>query len=671
MELLKKLLRSLPAILGVLLLCGAVYVVQKEFRHLKIADISKALDAIPRWALVVSFFWTVLSYGVLTFYDRLGTMYAGKKVSYGRVAFASFCAYALSHNLGFAAVSGAAVRYRLYAHWGLSPLQIGKVVAFCSLTFTLGAGVLGGLILFTEPQAVPFFGNALPLALLYGIGAVLWALVAGYVLISRFLGKFQMFGHEVELPDWKMALVQVVLATVDVAVTAAIMHALLPPTAGLNYLRFLGVYLASYTAGLAANLPGGLGVFDTAMLLGLAPYLSPPQIIGAIVVFRLYYYIIPLFLAGGMFTGNEILLRGKGFMAGAARLTGMQGLARVSEPDFAVTAATGAVAICGALLLCIGVIEARPDFSWMDPDFAEVAETAGSFMPSLVGAALIVLALKLAQRVSLAWGTTIVLLLLAATYTISQGERIWVSGALVAAALLLLPFRSAFYRKATLFSGPMQAVTVVPLAALAVCVLALAAFEPHVRWLENDSWWQVILSPDVPNSLRASVALTVAIGLVAIGRLLRPGRVEHLAWTPDTRREYASLGALPPVAADGLVWGESGRAAIAYRHIGGVLLALGDPVGAPTDQTSAIWRLRDLAVQEGLDPAVWGAGPRMLNVYADLGLSAMKLGKDGLPDNSDANEPTPTARYLVCKMESDLKSLLPLLPSLSEQMAAD
>jgi uncharacterized membrane protein YbhN (UPF0104 family) len=671
MELLKKLLRSLPAILGVLLLCGAVYVVQKEFRHLKIADISKALDAIPRWALVVSFFWTVLSYGVLTFYDRLGTMYAGKKVSYGRVAFASFCAYALSHNLGFAAVSGAAVRYRLYAHWGLSPLQIGKVVAFCSLTFTLGAGVLGGLILFTEPQAVPFFGNALPLALLYGIGAVLWALVAGYVLISRFLGKFQMFGHEVELPDWKMALVQVVLATVDVAVTAAIMHALLPPTAGLNYLRFLGVYLASYTAGLAASVPGGLGVFDTAMLLGLSPYLEPPQIIGAIVVFRLYYYIIPLFLAGGMFTGNEILLRGKGFMAGAARLTGMQGLARVSEPDFAVTAATGAVAICGALLLCIGVIEARPDFSWMDPDFAEVAETAGSFMPSLVGAALIVLALKLAQRVSLAWGTTIVLLLLAATYTISQGERIWVSGALVAAALLLLPFRSAFYRKATLFSGPMQAVTVVPLAALAVCVLALAAFEPHVRWLENDSWWQVILSPDVPNSLRASVALTVAIGLVAIGRLLRPGRVEHLAWTPDTRREYASLGALPPVAADGLVWGESGRAAIAYRHIGGVLLALGDPVGAPTDQTSAIWRLRDLAVQEGLDPAVWGAGPRMLNVYADLGLSAMKLGKDGLPDNSDANEPTPTARYLVCKMESDLKSLLPLLPSLSEQMAAD
>ena len=118
-----------------LLLIGAIYVVQKEFRHLGCDDIAAALHAIPLRALAIGFGWTVLSYCVLTFYDRLGTIYAGHKVSYGRVAFASFCAYALSHNLGFAAVSGAAVRYRLYAHWGLTPLQIAKTVAFCSLTF--------------------------------------------------------------------------------------------------------------------------------------------------------------------------------------------------------------------------------------------------------------------------------------------------------------------------------------------------------------------------------------------------------------------------------------------------------------------------------------------------------------------------------------------------------
>ena len=174
----KRYIRHLPALLGVLLLVGAIYVVQREFRHLKIEDIKAALAAIPASALVISFLWTVLSYGVLTFYDRLGTIYAGHKVTYRRVAFASFCAYALSHNLGFAAVSGAAVRYRLYSHWGLTAVQIAKVVGFCSLTFGLGGLVLGGCILFFEPLSVPFFSSVLPLWAFYAIGVAMWAIVA-------------------------------------------------------------------------------------------------------------------------------------------------------------------------------------------------------------------------------------------------------------------------------------------------------------------------------------------------------------------------------------------------------------------------------------------------------------------------------------------------------------
>ena len=196
-------------------------------------------------------------------------------MSYGRVAFASFCAYALSHNLGFAAVSGAAVRYRLYAHWGLTPLQIAKTVAFCSLTFALGGMVLGGAILFLEPTVDPVLRPAsAALWRCTRVGALLWAIVIGYVTLSRVFGSVRLFGHEIDLPGWRMAIVQVVLATVDVAITASIFYALLPDAPDLTWPIFLGVYVASYTAGLAANLPGGIGVFDTAILLGLEPYIE-------------------------------------------------------------------------------------------------------------------------------------------------------------------------------------------------------------------------------------------------------------------------------------------------------------------------------------------------------------------------------------------------------------
>jgi uncharacterized membrane protein YbhN (UPF0104 family) len=684
---LKRWLRHLPALLGLVLLCGAIYVVQKEFRSLKLEDIGRALEAIPLQTLLIAFAWNVLSYGILTFYDRLGTYYAGRPVSYGKVAFASFCAYALAHNLGFAAVSGAAVRYRLYAHWGLTPLQIGKVVAFCSLTFGLGGMVLGGIVLLLEPEAVPFFGERLPAWVMHGIGLLLWAVVAGYVTLSRVLGSRRVFGHQVELPSWRMAILQVLLATVDVAVTAAIVFTLLPEAPGLGYLRFLGVYVASYTAGLAANIPGGIGVFDTAMLIGLSPYLEAPQIVGAIVVFRLYYYVIPLFIAGSLFAGNEILLRGSSLLQrprpdGRAAASGSRGrrparpdvaptASRWSEPDFAIAAMTGAVALCGTLLLCLGVLERRPDFSWIDPDFAEVAAQASEYVPSLIGAALLVCGIAMSQRVTLAWGMTIGLLLLAAAWTVVQREPFWIPAVLILAAVLLAPFRSAFYRHARLISGPMEWKVAAPLMALVACVLALAGFERHIRWLSDNSWWEVVISPAVPNSLRATVALTVAVALLALWRLLRPGRVGFLPWGAEARLRYAALGADPPARADGIVWGEGERAGIPFRRTGRVLLGLGDPAGADSDRVSAVWRLRDLARQEGLDPAIWRAERSLLKVYADLGLAALPLGRDGLPlgDAEDGSGPHAT-HYLVCQAERDLPTLLPLLPTLAGRTPA-
>ncbi len=169
----------------------------------------------------------------------------------------------------------------------------------------------------------------------------------------------------------------------------------------------------------------------------------------------------------------------------------------------------------------------------------------------------------------------------------------------------------------------------VPLIALAVCVSALAAFEPQVRRLSENSWWEIVLSPDLPNSLRLVMALAVLLALLALWRLLRPGHVTWLPWAGEGRLRYASLGGSRRRWADGDGDGR-GRA---LRHPvppdGPRDAGPGRPGGSPSDRISAIWRLRDLAAQEGLDPAVWRAGPTLLKVYGDLGLTALPLGPDG------------------------------------------
>ena len=383
--------------LGVVLLIGAIYVVQREFRHLRLRDIGAALRAIPPRALVFSFGWTILSYFILTFYDRLGTIYAGHKVSYGRVAFASFCAYALSHNLGFAAVSGAAVRYRLYAHWGLTPLQIGKTVAFCSLTFGLGGMVLGGAILFLEPRDDPVLRPA-PAArraarrrrAAVGDRARLRHAVAaccGSCPAARPRDRAARNGA------WRCCRCCWRPSTSRSPRRSSTRCC--PTAPGLTWLIFLGVYVASYTAGLAANLPGGIGVFDTAMLFGLEPYVDAPHIVGAILVFRLYYYVIPLFLAGSLFAGNEILLRGGGLLRRVGQpARRCRRSRRWSEPDFAVAAATGVGRAVRRRCCCAWACwRRRPTSPGSIRTSPDIATQAGQFVPSLIGAGLVVMAI--------------------------------------------------------------------------------------------------------------------------------------------------------------------------------------------------------------------------------------------------------------------------------------
>ncbi len=623
-------MRRLPTLLGIALLIGAGFVVTREFRHIRPHEIEAAVRAIPRRSLAIAGAWTFASFFVLTFYDRLATRYAGHRLAYARTAFASFCAYVLSHNLGFSALSGGAVRYRLYAAWGLTPAAIARVIAFCSLTFGLGALAIGGAVAITEPGAVPVAGPALPRFVIVAVGIVLWAVLAGYVTLARRIPLIRIAGHDVALPGFRTAINQVVLATADVGATAAIAYSLLPAAQGLDYTRFLTIYMASYAAGLIASLPGGLGVFDTAMLLGLRPYLPAPTIIGAVLVFRLFYYVVPLFLAGILFSGHELYLRSptRGRLKSRS-----SGLIRASEADFSVAVSTGLVAIAGALLLAIGVAEPEVAIPWASTlgRLGFLATGASDYATSLIGCGLMVLAIGLAQRVTLAWGASIVLLLIASVLCVLQHAPVWIAVSEFVAALVTLPFRNAYYRHARLLAEPLDPGTAVPLIALAGSVLAFAMLAPDFRYLDNTSWWQLVMTSTLPGRLRVSVALLVVVFLFATWRLIRPGRVASLAWTEEARRFFEGSGAELPENADGIVLGETGRSCIAFRRAGGVLVGLGDPAGPSPDRISAIWRLRDLAVQEGRATAVWRAGPELLQTWNSLGLIAWPLGPDERP----------------------------------------
>ncbi len=629
-------------VFGLLLLVAAVYVVQKEFRSLSVADVRHALRSIPPVTLWWAAGWTLIAYAVLTVYDRLGSVYAGYPVGYARTSLASFCAYTLAHNLGFAAVSGAAVRYRFYAAWGLPPLAIAKVVAFTSLTFGLGGFTLGGIVLVVEPDVLPGIGNWVPHWLMRVLGFGCWAIVIAYVTMSRIRSHITLFGHRIDLPGFRMAVFQTVLASVDVAVTAAIFYVLLPDAEGLTFLKFLGIYIASYLAGIAASLPGGIGVFDTAILIGLQPWLSAAEVVGALLVFRLYYYIVPLFIAGLLFAGFEIAQR-------RSSVAGAKAEQRAADA-LEVPATAGLVGLGGTVLLFLGALPvgSSPVVEWAGLE----AAIASQFAASIVGSLVLVMAYGLLRRLTLAWGLGVLLLLNGALICWLRADPWWLWGAFLLVAAILAAMRSAFYRDARLMREPLNDEQIVPLAVVAGCAILLALVSYGGR-VAGETWLQVVISPLAPDSLRFTVGLAAVLLLVGMARLLRPARLLPEEWTAETRARLRAFGSGVPELADGAIFGEAGRAGFAFLKRDGVWLALGDPVGEERDRVSAIWRFRDVCDRAGVDPAFWRVSPALLRVYGDIGLTAFPLGAPA------SGEPQ---RYLACRAEKDLNKLWALLP---------
>ena len=309
--LLRRALHYLPPALGILVLSGIIFGLHRALKKVGLHDVLAALKATPGAEIAHALGLLGLSFGIMLVYDIPGILFAKKLVDFPRlgmrrIGLASFCAYALSHVVGAPALSAAAIRLRLYAQWGVPAAGIGRIVTLSGTAFALGTcTLLGGVLLF-HPTEVPLLGNAVTPLALRGIGAALLVVIGIYVLAARKTAPLRVLGRNIPRPGWGLAIAQVALSCADTGTACAILFVVLPTIPGLTYPHVLAIYLAGFTGGLFSGLPGGVGVFDTVLLLGLTGYMDPARAIGAILLFRVLYYLVPAAIAGLCFAGHEI-----------------------------------------------------------------------------------------------------------------------------------------------------------------------------------------------------------------------------------------------------------------------------------------------------------------------------------------------------------------------------
>jgi uncharacterized membrane protein YbhN (UPF0104 family) len=304
---------SIIGTLASIVLFGAsLYVLHRIAGQVSLAQVRAAFDEASTRQVAQAAMFTALSYLVLTGYDALALRQLRIKVPYRTTALASFTSYAISFTIGFPLLTAGTVRYWIYAPKGLSAGKVASLTIIAGVSFWLGMGLLIGVGLIAEAAAIAEI-NRFAVELNRAIGIVVVAAVMGYLAwvgVRRRAVRIQRW--RLELPSLRVSLGQLLLGVIDVSSAAAVLYTLIPGAHGIDFATFAAVYAFACLLGIASHAPGGLGVFEATMLLAFWQ-VPTAQMLGALLLFRVFYYLVPFMLALGLLVLYETHRRLKSF----------------------------------------------------------------------------------------------------------------------------------------------------------------------------------------------------------------------------------------------------------------------------------------------------------------------------------------------------------------------
>ena len=607
----------------------ALATLRSELHAFRYRQLSAAVRALPGDALLLAGVATLLAYAILPAYDALALRYVGRSLGWRRTTLASLIAYGFSQTIGLAALAGASVRYRFWTAWGLSGAEVAQGVAFTTVTLWLGIATVGGFACLLG--ALP--GNDLGLltpAIARALGILFLCAPVMYVVWNlRARRSVAIGGWRFAAPGPRMALLQIVVASADWVVASLVLYALLAPL-GVSLGTLVRVFVLGQVVGLVSHVPGGLGVFESVVVLALRPVAPPEAVLPALVAYRAIYYVIPFAIAAAGFAAYE-LTRRQSAVVSVVRTASRWVPGAV--PYFLSLTTFAA----GVLLMFSGAtpgVHAR--LRWLDAFFPLAVIELSHFAASVAGVILILLANGIRRRLDAAYHLTVLALIVGIAGSLLKGADYEEALALTIVLSALVPARPHFFRRAAITSEPLTPGWIAALVLALAATVWLGLFSYGHAVFSNDLWWRFAPVADAPRFLRAMAGTAAVLVAFGFAQVLRPARpratppaAEDLARAkmvasrcPDVRAHLALLGD------KSLLFSDSGKSFIMYGVSGRSWVALGDPLGPPAEHAELVWRFRELAHRHGGWPVFYQVSRDLLPLCIDLGLTLLKLGEE-------------------------------------------
>ncbi|MEW4491050.1 bifunctional lysylphosphatidylglycerol flippase/synthetase MprF [Thalassoglobus sp. JC818] len=679
-------LQQLAPLFATLIFIGAASLLWHQLKGYNWADIRNSLQSIPDWKIALCIALTTANYFVLIGYDWLALRSIHHPLPFRQVAFASFTGFVATYNFG-ATLGGLPVRYRVYSSLGLSSIEVMQVAFMLGLTFGIGEIATAGLSFVIDPIVIPEQLN-LPFHTVKGLGWTLIAITAGYLLLTAFIHKpLRVRSYDIQLPKFGVTLSQIGVSVADLVLAAGCLYSLMPPDFTMNFPQLLGAYLLAIVAVMLTHVPGGVGVFEL-VILTLTGSTSKEDVVAALLIFRVIYYLLPLLVATLLVAGLSL----------AKQVSKIQPIVRGSGrivTSIAPAMLSMATLIAGIVLLISGAIPSVSSRMQVLEKFVglHVVEVS-HFVGSLAGGALILVARGLQRRLDTAWWGAVCLLTIGVLTSLLKGIDYEEACILLLVLTSLICCRNRFDRPGRLLHERFSLGWFCTIVISILSCLWLGVFIYKNGDIQNDRWWEFAIHGDAPRFLRGCVGVAAILVLWTIGRICSPSKAgksqlptesdllkasEIVAKSTRTSANLALLGDKR------FLFNEAEDAFLMYAIENRSWISMGNPVGPPERWPELIWSFREMCDSHNGRPVFYQIDADSLPMYVDHGLTFLKLGEEGRVNarefslNGHHFQSMRSTRNRILKAEcrfevlpkEQVAAVLPLLKEISDAWMAE
>lgn len=293
-----EILNKIVSWLGLFFFVLAVYMLYRQLSKYSMEELKSSILNIPGKNLIYASIASFVGYVALSTYDYLALKYIRKKLRAWKWILTGFIGFSVSNNAGHAIVSGGAVRYRFYSRWKVKAGDIVKMVTFSGFTYLVACFflIIVGYILtpnnaYGENSSTQISTFITMILSVIGLVIYLW----GSIYYKKAL---TIKGVAFKMPNFKLALEQIFIGSIDIVMASLVLYSVLICFIEIDFATFMGAFIIAQVLGVYSQVPGGLGVFELVFSNVLPGQDNQAILFGALIAYRIIYYLLPLALSG-------------------------------------------------------------------------------------------------------------------------------------------------------------------------------------------------------------------------------------------------------------------------------------------------------------------------------------------------------------------------------------